>query len=90
MEIWILEFLTILNNHETGEHITGKYLQSIITKEFLIKCCLQTVYNTLHRLRFSWITSRLKHLKSDLEVQELYKKFPQRLKELLPDNINLL
>jgi transposase len=82
METWIVEFLTMLNNHDTGGHITGKQLQSIITKEFSIKCCLQTVYNTLHRLRFSWITSRSKHPKSDFEVQELYKKFSTATKKV--------
>lgn len=74
VETWIVNFLTMLNSHDTGGHITGKQLQSIITKEFSIKCCLQTIYNTLHRLKFSWITSRSKHPKSDAEVQELYKK----------------
>lgn len=74
-EIWIEKFLTMLSSQHTGGHITGKQLQAIIKKEFSIKCCLQTIYNTLHRLKFSWITSRSKHPKSDAEIQELYKKF---------------
>lgn len=82
IEKWIVEFLTMLSNHATGGHITGKQLQQIITKEFAIKCCLQTVYNALHRLNFSWITSRSKHPKSDAEVQELYKKFSTTIKEV--------
>lgn len=81
-ETWIVNFLTVLSSHDTGGHMTGKQLQSIITKEFSIKCCLQTIYNTLHRLKFSWITSRSKHPKSDAEVQELYKKFSSANKKI--------
>lgn len=81
-EIWIVNFLTMLSNHATGGHITGRQLQSIIRKEFSIKCCLQTIYNTLHRLKFSWITSRSKHPKSDPEIQELYKKFSTTTKQV--------
>ena len=84
VEMWIIEFLTMLSNHATGGYITGKQLQSIITNEFSITCCLQTVYNALHRLKFSWITSRSKHPKSDAEVQELYKKFCETGKKPAP------
>lgn len=81
-EIWIVNFLTTSSSRDTGGRITGKQLQSIITKEFSIKCCLQTIYNTLHRLKFSWITSRSKHPKSDAEIQELYKKFSTTTKKV--------
>ena len=74
-EQWVIGFLTMLGSCETGGFITGKQLQSIIKKEFSVTCCLQTIYNTLHRLRFSWITSRSKHPKSDSDIQELYTKF---------------
>jgi transposase len=74
-EEWIRSFLTSLSNSDTGGYITGKQLQSIVMTKFSTKCCLRTIYNTLHRLNFSWISSRSKHPKSDLEVQELYKKF---------------
>ena len=74
-EEWIRSFLTSLSNSDTGGYITGKQLQTIVMTKFSTKCCLRTIYNTLHRLNFSWISSRSKHPKSDLEVQELYKKF---------------
>lgn len=82
-EIWLVNFLTMAGSDDTGGHITGKQLQSIITKEFSIKCCLQTIYNTLHRLKFSWITSRSKHPKSNAEIQELYKKFSTTTKKTI-------
>ena len=81
-EIWIVDFLTMLSGQDAGGRITGKQLQSIIAKEFSIKCCLQTIYNTLHKLKFSWITSRSKHPKSDPEIQELYKKFSTTIKKV--------
>ena len=74
-EEWLVTFLTKLSTDDTGGRITGRQLQSIIMAEFSIKCCLRTVYNILHRLNFSWISSRSKHPQSDMEVQELYKKF---------------
>ena len=57
-----------------GGRITGKQLHKIVCKEFSVNCSLKTIYNTLHRLNLSWISCRSKHPKSDIEVQELYKK----------------
>jgi transposase len=74
IEEWISEFLTKLNAEDTGGYLTGKQLHSLLEKEFTVKCSLRTIYNTLHRLKFSWITARSKHPMSDIEVQEAYKK----------------
>ena len=70
----IKHFLEALNANDTGGYVTGKQLHDLIEKEFSVTCCLRTVYNTLHRLKFSWITARSKHPKSDEEIQALYKK----------------
>ena len=71
---WIKNFLEALNANDTGGYITGKQLHEFIEKEFSVNCCLRTVYNTLHRLKFSWITARSKHPRSNAEIQEVYKK----------------
>lgn len=71
---WIAKFMRALNEQDTGGYITGKQLHMLVEQEFATKCCLRTIYNTLHRLGFSWISSRSKHPKSDEEVQALYKK----------------
>lgn len=71
---WISEFMEKLYSNEVGGNITGKQLLEIVKSKFNIECCLQTIYNTLHGLNLSWISCRSKHPKSDLEVQELYKK----------------
>lgn len=78
---WIVKFITMLSSSDVGGHITGKQLQSIVLEEFGFKCCLKTIYNSLHGLKFSWISSRSKHPKSDMKIQELYKKFSKTSKE---------
>lgn len=69
--------INILSGSNTGGYITGKELHNILLKEYDAKCALRTVYNTIHRLGFSWITSRSMHPKSNQETQNAYKKtFP--------------
>lgn len=77
---WVVSFITMLSSGDTGGYITGKQLQRILFEQFALKCSLKTVYNFLHRLNFSWISSRSKHPKSDDEVQEIYKKFSTDVK----------
>lgn len=74
IEKWISNFINTLNSKDTGGYITGKQLHALVKQEFSIKCCLSTIYNALHRLKYSWITSRSKHPKSSEEVQQEYKK----------------
>ena len=71
---WINDFMKALYSNQVGGSITGKQLLSLVQEHFSIKCCLQTIYNTLHGLNLSWISCRSKHPKSDAEVQDLYKK----------------
>ena len=70
----ISDKIKILSESKTGGNITGKELQQILSNEHNINCSLKTVYNTLGRLGFSWITSRSMHPKSNPEVQNAYKK----------------
>ena len=70
----ISDKINILSESKTGGHITGKELQQILSNEYSINCSLKTVYNTLNRLGFSWITSRSMHPKSNQAVQNAYKK----------------
>jgi len=50
----------------------------MLLEEYGVKCSLRTVYNTIHRLGFSWITSRSMHPKSNQEIQNTYKKTSQK------------
>lgn len=76
-EEWLHDKLKTLSESKTGGYITGQELQDLLVEHFGIKCTLKTVYNTLHRLGFSWITSRSMHPKSNPDVQEAYKKTSQ-------------
>lgn len=71
---WLNDTVNHLSTSKVGGHITGKEIQIIINERFNTKCCLRTVYNYLHRLNYSWITSRSIHPKANLDVQEAYKK----------------
>lgn len=71
---WINDFMEALYSNQVGGSVTGKQLLYIVQEHFSIDCCLQTIYNTLHSLKLSWISCRSKHPKSNDEVQEIYKK----------------
>lgn len=73
-EQWIHDKVETLSQAKTGGYITGKELLASLESEHSVTCSLKTVYNTLHRLDFSWITSRSMHPKSNPEEQEAYKK----------------
>jgi len=70
----IFDKINALSESKTGGYITGKELHNMLLEEYGAKCALRTVYNTLHRLGFSWITSRSMHPKSNDETQTTYKK----------------
>lgn len=73
-EKWLSEKIDVLSEAKTGGHITGKELQQLLLKEHGISCTLKTIYNKLHQLNYSWITSRSVHPKSSSKAQEDYKK----------------
>jgi transposase len=71
---WLSDKIQALSEAKTGGYITGKELQKLLLAEHGVSCTLKTIYNKLHQLNFSWITSRSIHTKSNIEVQEAYKK----------------
>lgn len=73
-ESFISEKLSKLSEAKTVGYITGAQMHQIMIDKFNTKCCLKTVYNTMHKLNFSWITSRSIHPKTSTEIQEEYKK----------------
>jgi transposase len=73
-EEFISEKLSSLSTAKTGGYITGSQIQQILVDKYNIKCRLKTVYNSMHKLNFSWITSRSIHPRSNLETQDRYKK----------------
>ena len=73
----IFDKINELSASKTGGYITGKELHNMLIEQYNTKCALRTVYNAMHRLGFSWITSRSMHPKSNKETQNAYKKTSQ-------------
>lgn len=63
-----------LSLNKVNGYITGKELHRMLVEQYNVQCSLRTIYNSLHRLGFSWITSRSMHPKSNAEIQDAYKK----------------
>ena len=59
-----------------GGRLQGKDVQAFIAEEFGVFYQKTNVYDTLHQLGLSWITTRSKHPKQSLEAQETFKKIP--------------
>lgn len=73
-ENWLHDKVVSDSQSKTGGCATGRELHQQLKDLYGIQCSLQTVYNKLHALNFSWITARSIHPHTDVEVQEAYKK----------------
>jgi transposase len=73
-ERWLYERVKTNSEDRTGGCITGKGLQQQLLDLYGVQCSLKTVYNKLHELSFSWMTSRSVHPQANTEAQEDYKK----------------
>ena len=60
----------------TGGRLQGKDIQEYIATEFGVFYQKSNVYDTLHQLELSWVTTRSKHPKQSIEAQESFKKIP--------------
>jgi transposase len=63
-----------LGEQREGGRITGHTIRTLLAEQFGVHCCLNSVYNLLHRLGLVWITARSKHPKQDQAVQDAFKK----------------
>ena len=73
-EDFLYDKIKTLSEDKTNGYITGKELHQLLIEKYNTQCSLRTVYNSLHRLGFSWITSRSIHPKSSVIAQDTYKK----------------
>ena len=77
-----------LSEDRVNGYITSKELHQMLLEQYNIQCSLRTIYNSLHRLGFSCITSRSMHPKSNTVTQDAYKKnFSNLVSSLLPENV---
>lgn len=63
-----------LQEQRSGGRITGHDIRTLLEEQFLVACCLSSVYNLLARLDLVWITVRSKHPKQSQASQETIKK----------------
>ena len=68
------DYVTTKAKSEAGGRLNGTDIQRYIQQEFGFHYHLSSVYKLLHKLGFSWITSRSKHPSQSDEVQEDFKK----------------
>ena len=61
-----------------GGRLQGKDVQQYILAEFGLEYKKSNIYNLLHELNLSWITTRSKHPKQSIEAQEDLKKTPTK------------
>jgi transposase len=72
----LIDFVTKSSKRELGGRLNGSDIQLYIEQNFAVHYHLSSVYKLLHKLGFSWITSRSKHPKQSIEAQENFKKIP--------------
>ena len=63
-----------LQKDRVGGRVKGKDVLKLMKKKYGLNPSLATVYNTLKRVKLSWITGRSIHPKADLKAQEAFKK----------------
>jgi len=66
--------ITKLTNSLKGGRLRAEDIRKLIHSKFKIEYGLSAIYPLLHRLDYSWITSRSIHPKADKEAQEAFKK----------------
>lgn len=79
----LFDKLNKVSESKTGGYITGKEIHNLLLEEYGTKCALRTVYNTMHRLGFSSITSRSMHPKSNQDAQNTYKKLSRHINRII-------
>lgn len=63
---------------DTGGRLTGNDIHQYIVKQFGKTYHPDSIYYLLNQMGFSWITSRSKHPKQSQQVQEDFKKTPNK------------
>lgn len=68
------EDIESLQNQRSGGRIKCQDIVELVAQKYDIQYSRSGMYHVLHRLGFSWITSRSKHPKRDIQAQENFKK----------------
>jgi transposase len=65
---------TYLTDSLKGGRLRAEDIRELIKEKFKVDYGLSGIYPLLHRLGYSWITSRSIHPKADKNLQESFKK----------------
>ena len=68
------DFIDKQSRSTKGGRLTGETIRVYISEQFQVNYHPNAVYKLLHRLGFSWITSRSKHPKQSQAAQDEFKK----------------
>lgn len=61
-----------------GGRLQGRDVQTFIESQFAVTYQKTNIYQLMHKLNLSWITTRSKHPKQSIEAQASFKKIPNR------------
>jgi transposase len=61
-----------LQGQRPGGRATGHDIQAMLSEQFQVACCVNSVYNLLGRLDLVWITVRSKHPKQSQANQDAF------------------
>jgi transposase len=73
-EAAFIEAVNELKQQQKGGRVRGYDVLQMMKAKFNIDCTLNTVYHTLARLEFVWITGRSCHPEMNVQAQEEFKK----------------
>jgi transposase len=73
-EFLLKDEITYLTDSLKGGRLRAEDIRELIKEKFKVDYGLSGIYPLLHRLGYSWITSRSIHPKADKNLQESFKK----------------
>lgn len=80
----LIHYIQRMSESEQGDRLTGADIANYIKETFDIEYHLGSVYKLLHRLGFSWITSRSRHPQQPHKSRITLKKLPVELIKKTP------
>ena len=70
----LVQDIISMQDNRNGGRITGNEIREHIEKKYNKTFKNNSIYDLLHRLGLSWVSSRSKHPKSDSKKQEMFKQ----------------
>ncbi len=82
--------INLLHKKQNGGRIRCVDIKRMVSTKYGVEYSDSGIYYLLHKFRFSWITSRSKHPKSNTDVIQAFKqRFTTKVKEVLPKTVDI-